>query len=218
MLKKKWEDQNIDARVDKLLEKIKTNSIDDLPYELNKIDKSISEIMRHAEKKCCALSSSHLLHWSPTLKTSLDNLRQCRLTRTKLQYIQPNQTVKEAITKYNEACAAYDLALAEYQSVKRNHVELRQTYLQELAQDLALQNNTDQASELNRLRHIENQRGTHTKFRYVLKPQSREGVHSILIPASTTYADATTDHTNVEEKWKAITPHNGTFTWSKWGK
>ena len=100
VLGEKWEDQNIDGRFSKLLHKIETNSIDDLPYETNKIDKSISEIMRHAEKKCCSLPSTNILHWSPTLKNSLDGLRKCSITRTKLQYIQPNQTLREAIKKY----------------------------------------------------------------------------------------------------------------------
>lgn len=78
--------------------------------------------------------------------------------------------------------------------MKAQHVELRQDYLKDLARDLTIQNNTDQASELNRLRHIEQQRGTHTKIQYVLKPQHRDGVQSILIPSKSSYHDQTTNH------------------------
>lgn len=62
---------------------------------------------------------------------------------------------------------------------------------------------------MNKLRHIEKQRGTHTKTRFVLKPQSRDGVQSILIPYISIYANVNADHTNVEEMWKVITPQNG---------
>lgn len=111
----------------------------------------------------------------------------------------PGTPTQDVIAQYRLACEEYDVALAEYKNAKANHVDLRQTYLKELVRDLAIQNNTDQASELNRLRHIEQQRGTHTKIHYALKPQHRDGVQSILIPSKSSYHDQNTDHRSVEE-------------------
>ena len=62
VLKKKWENQSINNRFDKILTMMKAKQISTLEHELNKLDKSISEILRHAEKKCCSLPTTNLLH------------------------------------------------------------------------------------------------------------------------------------------------------------
>ena len=196
-MEKKWEDQSIARRFQDALILAKNKQIQELEIELNKIDKSISEIMRHAEKKCSYVPTQNLLHWSPTLKNALNGLKSARLLRTKMQSIQP-----EAKANYVAACKTYDDAFAYYRDVKTKHAELRKEYLKELANDHALKNNTSQACELNKLRNIEKQRGTHVKINYVLKPDSRDGVHSILIPARPNYSDEVDDHHCVDEMWK----------------
>ena len=49
------------------------------------------------------------------------------------------------------------------------------------------------------------------KIKYVLKPDHRAGVHSILIPVRSEYEsiDVSFDHTNIHSMWDRITPQNG---------
>ena len=133
----------------------RTNDVQTLEKELNKIDQSITEILRHAEKKCSKIPNSNLLHWSPQLKESLDNLKACRMLCVSLQYIQPGQSIHDASRDYQNARKAYDDALDHYRKVKENHVELRKEYLKQLATDLADKNLTDEATELTKLLNIE---------------------------------------------------------------
>ena len=125
----------------------KNKQTQELEIELNKIHKSISEIMRHTEKKCSYVPTQNLLHWSPTLKNALNGLKSACLLRTKMQFIQPGQIVSEVKANYVAACKTYDEALAHCRDVQTRHVELRKEYLKELANDLALKNQTSQACE-----------------------------------------------------------------------
>ena len=209
LVDKKWADQNIDTRYDRAVMLLREKKMAEFEIELNKIDKSISEILRHAEKKCCKLPNQNLLQWSPELRDALDLLRECRLLRTKTQYIQPKQSISEASHNYKSACHAYDEALQQYRNVKSKHVELRKTHMQNRAIDLAEQKLTDEAVELKKLINIEQMRRTHLKCNYVLKPTFRDGVQSILIPSACEYDDDNIDHKSVENMWKIIVPKNG---------
>ena len=163
------------------------------------------------------IPKQNLLHWSPTLKAALDGLKSARLLRTRLQYIQPGQSNHDVKANFSAASKTYDDALSHYRYVKSKHVELRQEYLKELANDLAFKNQTSQACEIDKLSNIEKQRGSHLKIGYVLKPDSRDGVTSILIPSKSSYNDASNDHYSVDEMWKRIQPTNGkdVETWER---
>jgi len=50
-MEKKWEDQSINKRFEKARQLCENKKVQELEIELNKLDTSISEIMRHAEKK-----------------------------------------------------------------------------------------------------------------------------------------------------------------------
>ena len=205
LVDKKWTDQNIDKRYNRVLLLSRTDDVEQLENELNKLDQSITEILRHAEKKCSKLPNSNLLQWSPQLKEALDNLKACRMLCISLQYIQPGQSVHDASRDYHNARQAYDEAMEQYRMVKENHVELRKEYLKQLAADLAEKNLTDELVELNKLRNIEKIRTTHMKCKYVLKPACRDGVQSILIPSKEEYPNDDIDHLSVDEMWKLST-------------
>ena len=61
-------------------------------------------------------------------------------------------------------------------------------------------------SEIKKLEHIEEQRRSHAKIKYVTKPHSRDGVTSILIPAANEYSDPNDqkNYLNVEIMWRLL--------------
>ena len=140
LVEKKWDDQNIEKRFDKLRLLSYTDDRCKFELEINKIDQNISE--------CTSLPTRNLLQWSPALKNALDLLIECRMLRAKMQYVRPGQTIEEAQNNYKAACSAYDEALQQYKVVKTKHIELRNDYMKSLAMDLAEQNLTDEAVEL----------------------------------------------------------------------
>ena len=70
LVEKKWNDQNIEKRFDTVRLLSYTDDRCKFEIEINKLDQSTSEILRHAEKKCTSLPTSNLLQWSPALKNA----------------------------------------------------------------------------------------------------------------------------------------------------
>ena len=83
--------------------------------------------------------------------------------------------------------------------------------MNKLATDRAEANNSSTEVEYNKIIHMEQESKSNRKIKYVLKPEHRSGAKSILIPAKREYSstDDDFDHTNVDNMWERITPHNG---------
>ena len=81
---------------------------------LNQLDKEITEIMVHAEKKSTTVSSRHLDHWSPELIAARRHKRHWRIQLTKAAkipfkdgFVQALETFKYVDNKLKEAEEEY---------------------------------------------------------------------------------------------------------------
>jgi len=73
----KWKYHNISARYKSLRQEFKNQGKTNLLIEeLNKMDKQITEILKHAEKKCSKVPMAQNYQWSPKLKKAMANIRK----------------------------------------------------------------------------------------------------------------------------------------------
>ena len=123
----------------------------------------------------------------------------------------PGGSIVEAVHKFKKAQDEYLNALRHYRNVKGKNVEVRKLDMTKLAEDRAETKNTSTHVEYNKILLHESDSRSNRKIKYVLKPDHRAGVTSILIPAASEYTanDVDGDHTNVDRMWKRITPNNG---------
>ena len=209
ILSKKWKDFNIDQRLKDMNEKIKNNDISTLENDLNNLDQNISDSMKHAEKKYSKVPGRVSSYWSPTFHQALDRVHKTRTARNKSQYVVPGSSLVEALVNYRQAHNEYEEALKHYRTIKKNSESVRQIDMKKLADDRAKHNNGSSEVEYNKIIHLEQETKSNRKIKYVLKPDHRAGVTSILIPSACSYSSSTTDPLNVDSMWERITPQNG---------
>ena len=210
-LTKKWKHFNIDARLEKNHNNISRGNLETLENDLNNLDSNISDAMKHAERKCSKVPGRVSSYWSPTFHKALPEVHRTRVARNRAQYVVPGSSIVDALHTYRDAQAAYDQALRHYREVKGENAEVRKIDMKTLADERAKENNSSSDVEYNKIVHMEQESKSNRKIKYVLKPDSRSGVNSILIPARQEYpnTDADFDYTNVNNMWERITPHNG---------
>ena len=83
VVKSQWDHQNIDKRLNSVIDNLSEYDITTLEKKLNDIDQSITNLLRHAEKKCAQVPKNCNIYWSPKLKKALDHLHKCRQQKTK---------------------------------------------------------------------------------------------------------------------------------------
>ena len=173
--------------------------------------KNINDATKHAEKKYCGVPGRVSEYWSPTYHKALKSLHSTRKIRNIAQYIVPGSSIVDAVAKFKKAQDDYTNALKHYREVKGKNIEVRKLYMNHLAADRAESSDTTIPVEYNKILHSESESRSHRKIKYVVKPNHRDGVHSILIPAKSEYdnTEPTFDHMNVDTMWEKITPKNG---------
>ena len=211
VLSKKWNDFNIDARLQQINENIRHGALSTLEKDLNNLDQNINDAMRHAERKCCGVPGRVSTYWSPTYHNALRNLHRTRTKRNKSQYMIPGESIIDAVHQYNSAQKEYETALKTYREVKGKDAEIRKLDMTQLAEDRAENKNSSTSVEYNKILHHESDSRSHRKIKYVVKPDYRSGVTSILVPAKCEYPndDDDFDHLDVDNMWTRITPSNG---------
>ena len=100
-----------------------------LEKRLNDLDNNISEIMRHAEKKCSKLHSTVQNDRSVKFHQKLQNMHRARNKRNKCRVILPGQPIAEAAIEYRNAIREYELARQEYIDIKSNDANERTAHI-----------------------------------------------------------------------------------------
>ena len=210
-LENQWKLYNIDERLREINDKLAAGDISTLEHDLNKLDQSINDAMKHAEKKCCGVPGNVSSYWSPTYHKALQALHDTRKARNRAQYVTPGGSIVDAVTTFKKAQDNYTAALKHYREVKGKNVEVRKLDITKLAEDRAEAEGTSTSVEYKKILTHESECRSHRKIKYVVKPNHRAGVHSILIPAREEYnsTDPNFDHLDVTNMWRRITPHNG---------
>lgn len=130
-LAKDWNYHKIDKKfrtirnlLNSTLQKHKLSSM------FNKLDQKITELMKHAEKKCANVASHHLDHWSPKLIASLRNTRHWRTELTKaaklpykVGFVQAIETFRYVESKLWEAEEEYNKFSKQARKIRWDFLE-----------------------------------------------------------------------------------------------
>jgi len=211
-VEKCWKSQNIEQRTKQIIEQTIYNGMtDDIETKLNNLDKNITEIMCHAEKKCSKLHSTVQNSWSVKFHYKLKLLHQTRNYKNRCRTMLPGQSIADAAIAYREAIKAYNIAQQEYEAIKGDDENERKLHLQTIATDKASHDGGSTTSHLTQLQHIEKQRKTNSRIKRALKPDHKKGITHVLIPARCEYKNESPDfdHHDVEAMWNLIYPNNG---------
>ena len=203
VVSKQWTHQNIDHR----MEQVKNSFNKNLSHKekmINELDKSITNLLKHAEKKYSRAPKD-------SNEKAIQNLNECRGLRNKAQYVQPTDSLVDAVHLLRQRQQQYENAYLQYRQLRGRDFELRIEYLKQMAEDKALENKSKATAELKKLLRIEEQRCSNVKIKYVTKPHHRDGVTSILIPTPDEYETEydKNHHYDVNVMWKRIHPNSG---------
>ena len=210
---KTWNAHKITQKFDKL-KSLFESSTDALvcEMEINKLDKQISEIMISAEKKCTSVSAHHLDYWSPELLKAMAAKRywKSRVTSAsklplKIGLLKGTQIYKDTLEKYREVEQIY---LEKRKDAKN----IREIFLYERAEEIALTRGTKAAQEVKSLIETEKEREKSARIKKTVKQKQNGGPSTVLIPAITEYQQPYPegfDHYNIEHIWNRIEFDNG---------
>ena len=157
VIREKWKYHKISSRflrLKKNFDELGKNNY--LVKELNALDKQITEIMIHSEKKCSNVPSHNMSGWSVQLKETLKHLMKTSTRRTNARKMSHDVQMEDAIKNYQYTDDAWEKAKAKYDEVKKNRNEYRNNHLIECARITVEKNdNITLANEIKRLSHIE---------------------------------------------------------------
>ena len=207
-----WKDHDIENRVDRLVGNLLYDGMNETNERiLNNIDNNISEILRHAEKKCCKIHRSCTNDWSINFGAKLKAVHSTRNEKNKARAPLANESPKDTALRYKEALNKHKTAVKEYQAIRGRDDNERTQHILTLAKDIATETAIPVKSAKTQLLHIEAQRKSNKKIKSTIKSNFKAGVAHVLIPARSHYGTIpdSFDHYDVHNMWNVIYPHNG---------
>lgn len=156
IVSKGWTDHNIESRLNSLINLILNEGmIPTNELSLNNIDSNITEILRHAEKKCCRVHRHCDSEWSVIFGNLLKDVHKARNDKNKASRRQPEESHTEGMERFKKAVNTYNEKVKAYYTVKNKDDEERKDNMLTLAGVIAEQKNTTKSSVHKQLLHIE---------------------------------------------------------------
>ena len=214
---KQWKSHNMQLKIEQLPD-ILTSLGDNRTAKaliLNKLDKSINDMMTHSEKKCCMISRHCSHQFSVPLKKALRNHRQLgQLLSKTIMYMQDGMATS---TQVSDLARQKREAKKELKKCQKSDDSLRESLFAQLAQETVTmhpQRGAKKSSILKQLKHCEGSRKDSTKIRIAMKGPRQAGISYVLIPALTSYDsslsnDPLFNHYDPEIIWQRTSIANG---------
>ena len=176
--------------------------------ELEEIDRIRVDAMILAEKKCCKLCMGKY-DWSPRLQHLIETTRYLKLTLSRRKGVNISARLLIRLSRrLNLNCETWNnkdttkLLLdpkKEFKQAKKDHSKLRQTYLEDLAEELERSGNGTKASHLRQLQQRERQREMYRKIKAVSKTTNNLGTTFIIKTHHDGEKETITDKEKMEE-------------------
>ncbi len=192
LLKAFTEKHNLNDRINTLFASITPNQplSKKQSKEYENIDKIREAAMKYAEKNCRHLYMGGV-RWSPKLQNARDKIKYIKNSISRLKGTHVNgrtllrdskraginvqgMSLSEMEKKLNEECE-------KYKEIKKQHVQHRQSYLEEVAQALADQGKGKKASHLRNLIQIEEQRDVFRKLKRIMRKDQNLGTTFVTV-------------------------------------
>ena len=156
IVSKGWTDHNIESRLNSLINLILNEGMTPTnELSLNNIDSNITEILRHAEKKCCRVHRHCDSEWSVIFGNLLKDVHKARNDKNNASRRQPEESHTEGMERFKKAVNTYNEKVKAYYTVKNKDDEERKDNMLTLAGVIAEQKNTTKSSVHKQLLHIE---------------------------------------------------------------
>ena len=205
-IQKTWDMHKIDEKYDRLQEMISSGcKNDEVQKFINKLDKQISDILIAAEKKCTGVSSHHLSCWSPKLVAAMATKRHWRSKLTQASKLPHKIGLIEAINIYKTTLDRYNEAVEKYNELCQKAKTLRENFLKERSEDVAIKKGTKAEKEIKSIIQTEKQRNQSVRIKKTVRKRSSGGPNSVLIPALTEYQRPLIqhfDHYDIDQIWE----------------
>ena len=190
VLKDQWEYHKVQEKFTSLTSQFqKQGNTEANVIKLNNLDKMITSMMIHAERKCSRIFRKPIIPWSPTIHTAIKNIQHALFKKREASRIGKNSYSKST-ENYKKACEHYTNMKNEYKEIRKKATTLRNEFLTrriELLQNRCEFRNKCTVKILSILKHREKQRREANRINCVLKGKFRLGVNSILIPEASEY-------------------------------
>ena len=165
-------------RVHRLLQSFHTPLTPKEEREYEKLDQLRAEAMKKAERKCRKLKMGKY-QWSPQLQEIRDKIKYLTLSLSRKRGCYVGARVLINLSKKVHMNVAhwaveklekeiYDTT-GEFRKMRKHHVEIRKSYLDDLATTLAKHKKVKKSAVVKQLQHLEDQRATFRKLAYVNK-------------------------------------------------
>ena len=209
ILNEQWDYHNIDERYLRVAQQLR-DGLPEAVKALNDLDEMVTNLMRHAEKKCSKAGKHHTLPWCPDLHYGILHVRNCAWALKEALYIDPNKTSSEQLSTYREAEIELKKAKDNYEILKKNAEKNRKSFLQERVEYQEEKTNKTPQAILKSLLHIEDQQKYSAKIGFALEKNNKRGITHILIPAKEEYSEELQeDYRNISNMWNRIEQKNG---------
>ena len=178
ILEKYLRDHNFFNRVEKLFTECSEEMNSEQEEEYEKLDSIRERGMLVAENGCRRLKMGSK-KWSPTLQRAIDRYRYMKLSISRIKGRKIGARTLIRLSKkcgfnsegmsVEELIIERDGAFKEYKSIKKKHIELRETFLEELAQAMEDAGNGKKASNIKNMIERERKIEAFKKIKIVTK-------------------------------------------------
>ena len=214
LVKEEWDNHKLDKRLTNIARDFREEGPTPANIKrLNDIDQHITDIMRYGEKNCTTITRHATDPWSPKLKELAREIRY--LT------IEIKNTIRDILSismiEYMDRVTHLYTKLSnkrtEYRKFIKNAAEHRVMHLEERAQfHVDIGKNSNKASEVKRLKNIEQQKNDSVHINFSINDASRGSASYILIPSEKEYTNMPEFDGNiysVQNIWDRIQPRGG---------
>ena len=190
LLEEELQKHDVFNRTNKLFQRFSNPMTKKQIQEYEKIDNIREAAMIYAEKHCRRLYMGGV-KWSPQVtsqRVKIDYLKAC-ISRRKGTKINTRTLIRKSRKAKFDASgmdmytlsSMLDKAFKEYKRIKQQHVQARQSYLEDLAEALSETGNVKKATHLRNLIRIEEQRELYKKLKYITGKANNLGTTFVTI-------------------------------------
>ena len=190
LIKDEWDNHKIDARLGSIADDFKKDGPTEANVKrLNDLDRHITDIMRYGEKNCTSISRHAKDPWSPKLKEIAREIRYLVIEIKNCIRDTLPVSIVDCMARVNLLHLKLTRKKKEYREYIRSAQAHREIHLDERAQyHVQIGKNSNKASEIKRLKNIEQQKNDSVIINFTINEISRGAATYILIPHLNEYA------------------------------
>ena len=212
LLVEQLQNQHTFEQYERIQEQYGNNEIsnDEYSIKLNKLDRSITNSIRFAEKKCRKLRAGQVpyspeIHEAGCIINVWNNIirkkKGCNISTSYIKRISKKVDISINVNDISlEECEIErKIAAKKYRKLKRNAAQNREQFLQKLAEDHAKKGNTTASAVISKMTRMEELRASYRRIKMVTKPYFGATEKVLISNDNSNEEEITTDKKRIEE-------------------